>query len=304
MVPSSKHFSAGPSSVWHSGFYSWYVPQGFYLLVCRKLISYHCVFPAPITARVRQSVIISSLTGASFGDTRACSDPWKRPTERLLSAQIHNRLKNLNNSINKIMPSTSMHRQSRTEALQKRKKKKKLCPFARPWLLCLAFLGHLTCRWSHSLVCSWSQDLVQRLLMRKPLWLVCGIQMPPRGRQLLARGCWKGCLNFLSPYIASSKPKDILLLLYLFSNHALNIFLSDCKSNTCLLLRIWKLQKRRKDIKNNCNLLPAQLTFRYIFFWSFFLAYCCYHLQLYSSLLYVQEQTEYTISYLAFFNII
>ena len=57
---------------------------------------------------------------------------------------------------------------------------------------------------------------------------------------------------------ASPKPEDFSLLLYLFLNNSLNIFFFHCKCNTCLLLRLWKPQKRiKKNIKIYHKLLLA-----------------------------------------------
>lgn len=48
----------------------------------------------------------------------------------------------------------------------------------------------------------------------------------------------------------------------LFSNHDVNMLLFDYKSNTSLLLRIWKPQKRIKNIKITHNpLLPLTFSF-------------------------------------------
>lgn len=110
-------------------------------------------------------------------------------------------------------------------------------------------------------MCSCSEDFVQNLLMKKPLWLGCG------GQRML-----KEPLELPPSLYASPKPEDFSLLLYLFLNNSLNIFFFHCKCNTCLLLRIWKPQKRiKKNIKIYHKLLLAWLTFWYIFLWSFLL---------------------------------
>lgn len=110
-------------------------------------------------------------------------------------------------------------------------------------------------------MCSCSEDFVQSLLMGNLCDQAVEARDAPRLQPRLPPSLY-----------ALPKPRDFSLLLYFWIT--LNIFLSHCKCNTCLFLRIWMSQKRiKKNIKIYHKLLPAWLAFWYIFLCSFLLSF-------------------------------